>query len=80
MARIEGVSPEKAGWLTRIAYWFARKKVGALPVPLTVYAHNPWVMRAYGAFEMGAERARAVDKRLKALASIKAGTLVGCPW
>ncbi len=80
MARLQGIAAKDAGILTRIAYFFARKKVGRLPEPIRVYAHNPWVLRAYGAFELGAERAQTVDKRLKTLASIKAGTLVGCPW
>jgi hypothetical protein len=72
MARIDGIAPDNAGFMTRLAYWFAKKKVGQVPVPLTIYAHNPWVMRAYGSFEMGADRARTVDKRLK--------VLVGGPW
>ena len=80
MARIEGVSESRASWLTRIGYWFARRKVGEVPRPLAIYAHNPWIMRAYGTFELMAERATYADKRLKILASIKTGTLVGCPW
>ena len=32
------------------------------------------------AFELMTERATHADKRLKILASIKTGTLVGCPW
>jgi hypothetical protein len=80
MARIEGLVESKAGLLTRIAYWIGRRRIGQVPEPLMIYAHNPWVLRAYGSFEMAAERARFVDKRLKALASIKAGSLVGCSW
>jgi len=80
MSRIAGVEPKKAGLFTRLAYFLARKKVGQLPEPLTIYAHNPWVMRAYGAYEMASQRATDVDTRLKVLASIKAGSLVGCPW
>jgi hypothetical protein len=80
MSRIEGIAPREAGFLTRVAYWFARRRLGEVPKPLEVYAHNPWVMRAYGAFELMNERATKADKRLKMLASIKTGTLVGCPW
>jgi hypothetical protein len=80
MSRIDGIEPTKAGFFTRLVYWFAKKKVGAVPEPLTIYAHNPWIMRAYGSFEMASQRATRVEPRLKALASIKAGSLVGCPW
>jgi hypothetical protein len=80
MARIEGVEPRRAGWLTRLAFWMARRRVGRLPEPMAVSARHPWVFRAYGAFEYGLDRARRVEGRLKALASLKAATLVGCPF
>jgi hypothetical protein len=80
MSRIVGVEANKAGLFTRLAYWLAKKKIGTIPEPLTIFAHNPWILRAYGSFEMGAERATRVDVRLKTIASIKAGSLVGCPW
>ena len=80
MSRIAGIEPTKAGFFTRIAYWLAKKKVGVLPEPLTIYAHNPWIMRAYGSYEMASQRASRMETRLKTLASIKAGSLVGCPW
>lgn len=80
MARMDGVLPKRAGWFARIGYFLARRKVGRVPEPMTIYAHNPWVLFAYGNFELGLERASRVDKRLKALASIKAGSLIGCAW
>lgn len=80
MSRIEGVAPERAGLVGRIGYWLARRRLGAVPEPMTIYTHNPWINRAYGAFELFSERARHVDKKLKLLASVKSGTLVGCPW
>ncbi|HRI64312.1 MAG TPA: hypothetical protein PK156_08735 [Polyangium sp.] len=80
MARMEGVLPERAGWFARLGYFFARKKIGRVPDPMTIYAHNPWVLCAYGNFELGMEKASRVDKRIKALASIKAGSIVGCAW
>ena len=47
---------------------------------MTIAAHNPAVFRAYGGFEMGMQRARALTPALRALASIKTGSLVGCVW
>jgi len=80
MSRMQGVLPERAGLFVRIVYWLARKKVGRVPDPMTMYAHNPWVMVAYGNFEMGFDRASRVEKKLKVLASIKAGSIIGCAW
>lgn len=80
MARITGVPYSKAGFLTKFAYWFSRRRLGRVVEPLTVMAHHPWISRAYGAYELALERAHFVDARLKALASLKAAALIGCPF
>lgn len=76
MARIEAHPPR--GFWVRLAYWFARKKLGRLPGPVTAMAHNAAVLRAVGGFEVAIGRAHACDVRLKELASVKVATLVGC--
>lgn len=78
MTRIAPV--QRPGLLARISYWFARRRVGNVPEPLRFYAHSTPVLQAYGFFELFLERARRVDPKLKTLASIRAGSLVGCPW
>jgi len=80
MARIDGVPETCAPWLVRFAYRFARRRLGKVPEPVAVAAHNSWIFRGMGAYELALERARLVDPKLKALASIKAAALVGCPF
>ena len=80
MARIEGVAPERAGFLVRLAYWMSRRMFGKVAEPLAVTAHNGWVFRGYGAFEYALGKASHADARLKALAGVKAAALVGCPF
>ncbi len=80
MARIEGVPEGRVGLLLRFAYWFARRRFGRVPEPLTVVACHPWLSRGYGVFEFALERSRLVDERLKSLAEVKAATLIGCPF
>lgn len=80
MARIQGVPPGKAGLLTKRAYEMARQRVGKVPEPMTIAAHNAWVFRAYGAYEWALDHARQLDAKLKALASLRTATLVGCPF
>ena len=80
MARIEGVTARRAGIMQRLAYWYARRRVGKVPEPMAVKAHHPWIFRAYGAYEFALERSRRVDGKVKALASLKAAALVGCPF
>ena len=78
--RIQGLSENRAGWLTRFVYRIAKKKLKTLPDPVTVMAHNGWVLAGTSAYEMAAEKFRGIDPKLKELAQIKAATMVGCPW
>ena len=86
MARMKGIEPHEAGWFTRLVYWVVRRKMGKLTgqkrliEPIKVTAHHPRLLRAMGQMEMGQEAARSVPASLKSLASIKAATLVGCPY
>ena len=80
MARIAGVPKNKTSLITRFAYWYARRRFGKVPEPLTLVAHHPWLFRGNGAFELALEHSRLVDARLKGLASIKVATLIGCPF
>jgi hypothetical protein len=80
MSRIPGVQPDQAGIFTRLVYWMTKRKFGRVLVPVQVTAHHTRLLRAMGEMEMGQAAARSVDKKLKALASIKAAALIGCPF
>lgn len=80
MARIEGVADDKAGPLIRVVYWYLRRRFGKVPEPVRLVAHHPTLFRGYGRFEIAQERSRLVDRRLKALAQIKAASVIGCPY
>ncbi|HLK18430.1 MAG TPA: hypothetical protein VKT81_05715 [Bryobacteraceae bacterium] len=80
MARIPGVESHQAGILTRFLYWMTKRKVGQVILPFKITAHQPRLLFATGEMEMGQQAVRSVDAKLKSLASIKAATLVGCPF
>ena len=80
MARIRGVQPDEANWFTKFVYWMTKRKAGRVIVPTQVTAHHTRLLRAMGEMEMGQAAAKAVDATLKELASIKAATLIGCPF
>jgi hypothetical protein len=86
MARIRGIEPKEAGWLTRVLYGFVRRKVRALTgrdalvEPIRVTAHHTRLLIGLGQMEMAQAAAHSVPARLKTLASIKAATLIGCPY
>jgi hypothetical protein len=86
MARINGLEPRQAGWLTRLLYWFTRRTLrrltgkDRLPEPVKIVAHQPALLRAVGRMEMAQGAARTVERRLKVLAGLRASTLAGCPF
>ena len=78
MARIDGASRHQAGLLGRFAYWLSKRRLGKVPEPLAVAALHRWILRGYVGYEFALDRSRLVDPRLKALASLKVATLIGC--
>ena len=86
MARMNGVEPHQAGWYTRLVYWLVRRSIGKitgsgrLVEPVKIAAHHPRLLKATGQMETGQAAATSVPAPLKALAGIKAATLIGCPF
>ena len=86
MARINGLEPAQAGWLSRLVYWFTRRSLrkltgqDRLPEAVKIVAHHPALLRAVSRMEMAQGAARTVDRKLKHLAGLRASTLVGCPF
>ena len=80
MARIKGVPEERAGTLARLSYRYSKRALGKVAEPIAVSAHNGAILAGYGAYEFALQRARRVPQKLKVLAELKAGTLVGCPF
>jgi 4-carboxymuconolactone decarboxylase len=69
-----------------MVYWFIRRKFVKLTgkdrliEPIKVAAHHPRLMRAIGQMEGGLDAAHSVPTELKLLASLRAATLIGCPF
>lgn len=81
MARIPGVPTKQAGLLTKLVYWYSRRRYGAVPEPVTVTAHHPKLLINSGRFEMRNEKAmRVLPASLRDLVVYRAATQVGCSW
>jgi hypothetical protein len=80
MARIRGVEDSEAGLVTRFLYWMTKRKLGRVVLPFRITAHQPRLLRAIGEMEMGQRALETVERKLKALASIKTALLIGCPF
>jgi len=86
MTRIQPIEPQRAGLFTRVVYWAAKRKVGKLTgasrlvEPLKVNAHQPRLLFGYGQMELALDAMSTVSAHLKSLVSLKAATLIGCPY
>ncbi|PVU81417.1 carboxymuconolactone decarboxylase family protein (plasmid) [Cellulomonas sp. WB94] len=88
MTRLAPVRTATAkGWL-RITYWFTARaierltdrRLEAMIEPIQVYARNPRLLRGYAAIERATAGLHALPKRLRALAELRAATMIACPF
>lgn len=88
MARIPGVPARRAGLSTKLAYYFTRRGLAQLSgrqaermiEPIELYAHVPGLLKGYGKLEQATSKLNRLDKRLRALAELKAATLTQCEY
>ena len=88
MARMKGVSSAQAGLYVKIAYYFTRRSIAQLTgrqtermiEPLEMYAHVPVLFKGYAKLEQATARLHRLDRRLHALAELKAATLTHCEY
>jgi hypothetical protein len=72
--------PRRRGLVTRVIFFLTRRKVGKLPTPMQVMAHQPALLMGYARMELAQMKLTRVPAPLKALASIRTSTLLGCPF
>ncbi len=77
MARIEPA--KKRGLLTRIVFWFIRRRLGKVPLPQQITAHHPKLLSGTIRMELAVDRSKRVPAILKDLAGVRVATLGGCP-
>lgn len=88
MARLRVVSDREAPFYVRIVYHFARRSLAKLTGreperiigPLEVYGHLPRLLMGYGMLEQATAKLHRLDRRLQALAEVKASTLTHCEY
>jgi hypothetical protein len=84
MARIAGASRNQGGLLHRlfvsIVYFFTKRRLGRVVMPVQVTAHHPKLFWGYVRMEQSQLSSKLVDHKLKGLAELRVATLVGCPF
>lgn len=88
MTRIAGVPASKAGPYVKLIYFFTRRSLVQLTgiepegiiEPLEMYAHLPGLLKGYAKLEQATAKLHGLDRRLHALAELKAATLTHCEY
>ncbi len=81
MPRIPSVKTADAGFMLKLFYRFAKKRLGAVPEPMSIAAHHPALLRANGVHELLAERAsKTLPSNVRELAVYRVATQLGCSW
>ena len=80
MARIAGIDDQHASLFTASVYRAVKRRLGRVPEPMRITAHQQGLLAALGGMEMAQEKMHTVEPVLKVLADIKAAMLIGCPF
>ena len=78
MARIKGVQDAEASSIQRFIFRTAGKRTGAVPDPLRITAKSSGLMWGAGLFQMGFDRAKSIEPKIKDLVCLKAASMIGC--
>ena len=79
MARIQGVA-SGGSLLARIAFFMSRRKLGKVVRLVRVHALNPSILLGYGQMEGSQGKAKSFPPAVKALAKVRVGMRIGCPF
>jgi len=81
MPRIPGVPTKEAGPLLRTFYWYAKRKLGAVPEPFTVLARHRKLFMASARHELAAQKASTVlPANIREIAVYRVAQQLGCSW
>src|SRR5690349_10222651 len=79
--RLEPLSRTKASPLTRLLWWYAKRRFGEVPEPFAIYAHHRGLMVAAAVHEGMLERASTdLPANVRELAVYRTARTVGCSW
>jgi AhpD family alkylhydroperoxidase len=79
--RIEPLSPNRAGLLTRTMYRVAKRRYGQVPEPFAVVAHHRPLLIASAMHETMVQRAsRTLPASVRELAVLWTARKIGCSW
>lgn len=78
--RIEGLEERDAPLLARPAYWITKRMFGKVLTPIKVGARRPGIMWLGNLLGLAVEKSGKVERRIHALAQLRAAQIVECPF
>ena len=79
--RIEPLPPQRANWLIRAMYRYAKRRFGEVPEPFAVVAHHRRLLVAYAVHETMLQSAsRKLPTSVRELAVLWTARTIGCSW
>jgi AhpD family alkylhydroperoxidase len=79
--RIPGIPTKDARPLLRLVYWYAKRRLGAVPEPFTVLARHRKLFMAAARHELAAEKAsKVLPANVRELAVFRTAQQLGCSW
>jgi hypothetical protein len=78
MLRSPGVQDNQASLLTRVVFWFAKRRMGRIHLGLRIRAFDPKFLRNSALMDMHSRSKGSVSLHLKELAQLKTALMVGC--
>jgi len=79
MARLDG-APKPPTVFAKIVYWFVRRRLGKVPLPVRIHARHGPLFKGYARMEMAQDKAKRVPVALKSLVGLRAAMVIGCPF
>jgi AhpD family alkylhydroperoxidase len=90
MARIQGVSKNKAGPMVRLVYRLGPRMIKKLTgraaqsgsglEPMAIWAYQPKMMFGMSKFNQAVRKGKSVDERLRNLVELKGAQMIGCEF
>lgn len=80
MPRSQGIQNNQVTPLTRLLFYFVKRRLGRIPVGVRIRAFVPKYLRKAASLDIYGASQGLVSMHLKELAQLKTALMIGCPF
>jgi hypothetical protein len=80
MLRSQGIADNQASPVTRLFFYFVKRRLGRIPLGVRIRAFVPKYLRKAAGLDIYCASPGLVSMHLKELAQLKTALMVGCPF